>query len=101
MSGIHPVGQHTPTPEALAFAQGSVDEARRTSRQSPSVAPTPALPRKSGRGSERTPLMVGNDRFHGIDPLVPACLPVRYLTSKPAVDSFLPTAFSGRVTRCR
>src|SRR6266700_3007649 len=56
----------TPLPEASTF-EASVDEAG-GQVGSPRVAPPPQpSPAKSGRGSERTTLVAGNDRFQGLD----------------------------------
>jgi hypothetical protein len=57
---------HTPSPEVSAFAKASADEAAEKSAV-PEWRPHPTLPRKCGRGSERTTLVARDDRFHGID----------------------------------
>src|SRR5437016_1232019 len=60
---------HTRSPEAFAFAAASADEAADKSAV-PEWRPHPTLPRKSGRGSERTTLVAGNDALHGLDTLI-------------------------------
>ena len=68
-------GNHGNSPRGVVQAAYAVQTSvrrRPTSRQFPSGAPTPPSP-ASGRGSERTTLVAGNDRFHGIDLLDREC----------------------------